>query len=206
MDDCEPPCGCWELNSGSLEEQSVLLTSEPSLQPQILGSFKSPICVHNRLWSLWLAVACCTAQTDSVRLRALRAQQLLLTKGRQEEVWTCKQKPSAGLWKQGSELRDAGPSAASAGEQRPSHELENMTHFDFSLHDSFWTFVFCKNLVSLAAYVSEDGLVGHHWKEAHQSCKHYLPQYRGTPGPRSESGGGEWGGGYGGTFGIALEM
>ena len=32
-DGCEPPCGCWELNSGHLEEQSVLLTSEPSLQP-----------------------------------------------------------------------------------------------------------------------------------------------------------------------------
>jgi hypothetical protein len=32
-DDCEPPCGCWELNSGPLEEQSDLLTTEPSLQP-----------------------------------------------------------------------------------------------------------------------------------------------------------------------------
>jgi hypothetical protein len=32
-DGCEPPCGCWELNSEPLEEQSVLLTSEPSLQP-----------------------------------------------------------------------------------------------------------------------------------------------------------------------------
>ncbi|EGW02432.1 E3 ubiquitin-protein ligase NEDD4 [Cricetulus griseus] len=32
-DGCEPPCGCWELNSGPLEEQSVLLTSESSLQP-----------------------------------------------------------------------------------------------------------------------------------------------------------------------------
>ncbi|CAO2577873.1 hypothetical protein LEMLEM_LOCUS287, partial [Lemmus lemmus] len=30
---CEPPCGCWELNSGPLEEQSVLLTAELSLQP-----------------------------------------------------------------------------------------------------------------------------------------------------------------------------
>jgi hypothetical protein len=28
-DGCEPPCGCWELNSGSLEEQSLLFTSEP---------------------------------------------------------------------------------------------------------------------------------------------------------------------------------
>ena len=27
------PCGCWELNSGPPEKQSVLLTSEPSLQP-----------------------------------------------------------------------------------------------------------------------------------------------------------------------------
>ena len=32
MDGCESPCGCWELNSGPLEEQSVLLTVEPSLQ------------------------------------------------------------------------------------------------------------------------------------------------------------------------------
>jgi hypothetical protein len=32
-DGCEPPCGYWKLNSGPLEEQSVLLTAEPSLQP-----------------------------------------------------------------------------------------------------------------------------------------------------------------------------
>jgi hypothetical protein len=30
---CEPPCGCWDLNSGPSEEQSVFLTTEPSLQP-----------------------------------------------------------------------------------------------------------------------------------------------------------------------------
>lgn len=30
-DGCEPPYGCRELNSGCLEEQSVLLTSKPSL-------------------------------------------------------------------------------------------------------------------------------------------------------------------------------
>jgi hypothetical protein len=30
---CEPPCCFWELNSGPLEEQSVLLTTESSLQP-----------------------------------------------------------------------------------------------------------------------------------------------------------------------------
>jgi hypothetical protein len=33
IDGCKPPCGCWELNSGPLEEQPVLLTAEPSLQP-----------------------------------------------------------------------------------------------------------------------------------------------------------------------------
>ena len=32
-DGCEPPCGCWDLNSGPLEEQSALLTAEPSFQP-----------------------------------------------------------------------------------------------------------------------------------------------------------------------------
>ena len=32
-DGCEPPCGCWELNSGPLEEQTMLLTTESSLQP-----------------------------------------------------------------------------------------------------------------------------------------------------------------------------
>jgi hypothetical protein len=29
----EPPCSCWELNSGPLDEQSGLLTAEPSLNP-----------------------------------------------------------------------------------------------------------------------------------------------------------------------------
>jgi hypothetical protein len=33
MGGCEPPCGCWDLNSGLSEKQSVLLTAEPSLQP-----------------------------------------------------------------------------------------------------------------------------------------------------------------------------
>jgi hypothetical protein len=44
-------------------------------------------------------------------------------------------------------------------------------------------------LLTLAAYVSKDGLVGHQWKErpiAHVN--------RGTPGPRSGSG---WVGGWG---------
>ena len=38
-DGCEPPCRCWELNSGPLEEQSELLTSEPSLKPPSLSVY-----------------------------------------------------------------------------------------------------------------------------------------------------------------------
>ena len=30
-DSYELPCGCWELNSGPQEEQTGLLTTEPSL-------------------------------------------------------------------------------------------------------------------------------------------------------------------------------
>jgi len=32
-DSCKLPCGCWDLNSNPLEEQPVVLTTEPSLQP-----------------------------------------------------------------------------------------------------------------------------------------------------------------------------
>jgi hypothetical protein len=34
MSGCEPPCGCWDLNSGPLKEQSVLLPAEPSHKPR----------------------------------------------------------------------------------------------------------------------------------------------------------------------------
>jgi hypothetical protein len=44
-DGCEPLCGCWELNSGPLEEQTVLLTTEPSLQPQVHTS-------NPRIWAV----------------------------------------------------------------------------------------------------------------------------------------------------------
>ena len=31
---CEPPCRCWEPNSGPLQEQQMLLTAKPSFQTQ----------------------------------------------------------------------------------------------------------------------------------------------------------------------------
>ena len=41
MGHCEPPCGCWDLNSGTLEEHSVLLPAEPSLQPLFFYIFQT---------------------------------------------------------------------------------------------------------------------------------------------------------------------
>jgi hypothetical protein len=44
-------------------------------------------------------------------------------------------------------------------------------------------------------------------REAHWTGKLYMPQYRGTPGPKNGNGWvGEWGGRVWETFGIALEM
>ena len=62
--------------------------------------------------------------------------------------------------------------------------------------------------MSLVAYVSEDGLVGHHWKESRPLVLQTL--YASVQGnARDKSGGGgkgnEWGEGMG-TVGIALEM
>ena len=54
-------------------------------------------------------------------------------------------------------------------------------------------------LVSLAAYVSEDGLVGHQWKERPIGCANFICL---STGPRSGSGWvGESEGGNGGLLG-----
>ena len=39
----EPPCGCWELNLGSQQEQQVLLASEPPLQCHESYRFKGQV-------------------------------------------------------------------------------------------------------------------------------------------------------------------
>jgi hypothetical protein len=57
-DGCEPPCGCWELNSGPLEEQSVLLSAEASLQPHAHTSSA----VHTHLQCTHI----CSAHTSAV--------------------------------------------------------------------------------------------------------------------------------------------
>jgi hypothetical protein len=45
MDGCEPPSGCWDLNSEPSEEQSVLLTTEPSLQPPSFFYYRLNCCL-----------------------------------------------------------------------------------------------------------------------------------------------------------------
>jgi hypothetical protein len=52
-------------------------------------------------------------------------------------------------------------------------------------------------LLTLAAYVSKDGLVDHHWKERPIGLANFI-----CP----STGGGGGGGRVWGTFGIALEM
>jgi hypothetical protein len=54
-DGCEPPYGCWELNSGSLEEEAVLLTADPFLHPLMLSFFKN-------LFYLCVCVCMCSLQ------------------------------------------------------------------------------------------------------------------------------------------------
>jgi hypothetical protein len=59
MDGCEPPCGCWEVNSGSLEEQSVLFTAELSLQPDVLISLIDMFVYGNgSIWVYLFYVSC----------------------------------------------------------------------------------------------------------------------------------------------------
>ena len=41
---CDPPCGCWELNSEPLEEQSVLPPAKPYFQPN--SFFKKIYFIH----------------------------------------------------------------------------------------------------------------------------------------------------------------
>lgn len=37
MDDCDPPCGCWEWNPCALQEQQVLLNVNPPFQSPALA-------------------------------------------------------------------------------------------------------------------------------------------------------------------------
>ena len=60
----------------------------------------------------------------------------------------------------------------------------------------------------LAAYVSEDSLVSHHWKERPISLANFVCLSTGEHQGQEVGVGreGVGGGGYGGTFGIALEI
>lgn len=48
IDDCEAPCGRWELNLGLLQEQ-MLLTTEPSLKPRSFLILNSRLPLHSCL-------------------------------------------------------------------------------------------------------------------------------------------------------------
>jgi hypothetical protein len=63
--------------------------------------------------------------------------------------------------------------------------------------------------MSLAAYVSEDGLVGHHWKERPIGRANFIASVQGNARAKKLEWAGRgvgWGERVWGTFGIALEM
>ena len=59
----ELPCGCWKLNSGPLEEQLVLLTTEPSLSSSHSQRFLTSSCP---LTSFVLGVRCYSHFPDAL--------------------------------------------------------------------------------------------------------------------------------------------
>ena len=64
-----------------------------------------------------------------------------------------------------------------------------------------------RELLSLAAYVSKDGLVGHHWRGPLDLQTLYAPVQGNARAKKGEwVGRGVLGGSVWGTFGIALEM
>lgn len=64
---CELVCGCWESNPRLLEEQQVLLTAEPSLQPSFFHVIMFPqyICLHMYM-HYWLIYVCKNEHVVSV--------------------------------------------------------------------------------------------------------------------------------------------
>ena len=74
--------------------------------------------------------------------------------------------------------------------------------------------IYLNDLMTLAAYVSKDGLVGQHWKErpighANFICPstgHIIYTFFGQGQKNGNGWVGEWGGSAWGTFGLALEM
>jgi hypothetical protein len=56
-DDCEPQCGCWELNLGLLEEHSVLLPPPPCPQN------------HLSIHQLWFTLNCYQGMSVSKKIK-----------------------------------------------------------------------------------------------------------------------------------------
>jgi hypothetical protein len=60
--------------------------------------------------------------------------------------------------------------------------------------------------MSLAAYLSEDGLVGHHWEERPLGLANFIRLSTGEYQGQKVAVGGYGSGGVWGTFGISFEM
>jgi hypothetical protein len=90
--------------------------------------------------------------------------------------------------------------------EKVSKELKRSTTLSVEQH---YELTSTPELLTLAANVSKDDLVGHHWKErpiGHANC--ICPNTGERQGQKKNENGwvGKWGGRVWGTFGIALEM
>ena len=59
VDGCEPPCGCWDLNSGPLEEQPVLLPTEPSRATELFRLIEPVIFFFNHFNVVFVFLSVC---------------------------------------------------------------------------------------------------------------------------------------------------
>lgn len=68
-------CGCWELNSSPLQEQQALITTEPSLQPQIILKLFFFVCLFGVGFThlcIFMEVKECARLSSSISLHVFR--------------------------------------------------------------------------------------------------------------------------------------
>jgi hypothetical protein len=61
-DGCEPPCGCWELNSGPLEEQAVSALNLWAISPVPFWIFYYCVYLSMCLWCVHVCMRACVWQ------------------------------------------------------------------------------------------------------------------------------------------------
>ena len=97
IDGHEPPCGCCELNSGPLEGQPVLLTTEPSHRPLAWYFVHLSLCLaHIHLTPLPICFLC-FASNSVTGFDATFYQKLIYPPPRRQRLLLMQQQPTGSL-------------------------------------------------------------------------------------------------------------